>query len=168
MIKVTLKGDDKKAIAGQKITFTFNGKTYTRTTNKKGVASLTINAAAGKTYKFSYKFAGTSYYNRSASGTINLAVKLKTSLKNSGTVLMNNTTYVVSLKDSSGNLKLLDYVSTNKYETTMDIEKRILRKITVEDTIAADEAFSKLMGDEVEPRKDFITKNSKLVADLDI
>ena len=101
--KVTLKGDDKKAIAGQKITFTFNGKTYTRTTNKKGVANLTINAAAGKTYKFSYKFAGTSYYNRSASGTINLAVKLKTSLKNSGTVIMNDTTYTVSLKDSSGN-----------------------------------------------------------------
>ena len=101
--KVTLKGGDGKALAGQKITFTFNGKTYTRTTNKKGVANLTINAAAGKTYKFSYKFAGTSYYNRSASGTINLAVKLKTSLKNSGTVIMNDTTYTVSLKDSSGN-----------------------------------------------------------------
>ena len=100
--KVTLKGDDGKALAGQKITFTFNGKTYTRTTNKKGVANLTINAAAGKTYKFSYKFAGTSYYNRSASGTINLAVKLKTSLKNSGTVIMNNTTYTVTLKDSDG------------------------------------------------------------------
>ena len=100
--KVTLKGGDGKALAGQKITFTFNGKTYTRTTNKKGVANLTINAAAGKTYKFSYKFAGTSYYNRSASGTINLAVKLKTSLKNSGTVIMNDTVYTVSLKDSDG------------------------------------------------------------------
>ncbi|MBE6512861.1 MAG: hypothetical protein E7Z75_06955 [Methanobrevibacter olleyae] len=101
--KVTLKADNGKAISGQKITFTFNGKTYTRTTNKKGVASLTISAAAGKTYKFSYKFAGTSYYNRSASGTINLAVKIKSSFKNSGAVIMNNTPYLVHLKDSSGN-----------------------------------------------------------------
>lgn len=101
--KVTLKDSDGKAMAGQKITFTFNGKTYTRTTNAKGAANLTINAAAGKTYKFSYKFAGTSYYNRSASGTINLAVKIKSSLKNSGTVIMNNTVYNVTLKDSDGN-----------------------------------------------------------------
>ena len=122
--KVTLKGDDKKAIAGQKITFTFNGKTYTRTTNKKGVASLTINAAAGKTYKFSYKFAGTSYYNRSASGTINLAVKLKTSLKNSGTVIMNDTVYTVSLKDSDGKAlanKPVDFTFDGKtYQNSTD------------------------------------------------
>ena len=121
---VTLKGDDKKAIAGQKITFTFNGKTYTRTTNKKGVASLTINAAAGKTYKFSYKFAGTSYYNRSASGTINLAVKLKTSLKNSGTVIMNDTVYTVSLKDSDGKAlanKPVDFTFDGKtYQNSTD------------------------------------------------
>ena len=122
--KVTLKGDDKKAIAGQKITFTFNGKTYTRTTNKKGVASLTINAAAGKTYKMSYKFAGTSYYNRSSSGTINLAVKLKTSLKNSGTVIMNDTVYTVSLKDSDGKAlanKPVDFTFDGKtYQNSTD------------------------------------------------
>ena len=122
--KVTLKGDDKKALAGQKITFTFNGKTYTRTTNKKGVANLTINAAAGKVYKFSYKFAGTSYYNRSASGTIKLAVKLKTSLKNSGTVIMNDTVYTVSLKDSDGKAlanKPVDFTFDGKtYQNSTD------------------------------------------------
>ena len=52
-------------------------------------------------------------------------------------------------------------------ETTMDIEKRVLRKITVEDTRAADEVFSKLMGDEVEPRRTFIEENAVFVQNLD-
>ncbi len=53
-------------------------------------------------------------------------------------------------------------------ETTMDINTRILRKITVDDLIAADEVFSKLMGDEVEPRKEFIENNAVYVENLDI
>ena len=46
------------------------------------------------------------------------------------------------------------------YETTMDINKRVLRKITVNDCVAADAIFEKLMGDEVEPRRDFIVENA--------
>jgi len=53
-------------------------------------------------------------------------------------------------------------------ETTMDINTRILRKITVNDLIAADEIFSKLMGDEVEPRREFIEQNAVYVENLDI
>ncbi|MBE6156615.1 MAG: DNA topoisomerase (ATP-hydrolyzing) subunit B [Firmicutes bacterium] len=53
-------------------------------------------------------------------------------------------------------------------ETTMDINKRVLRKITVEDAIEADAAFSKLMGEEVEPRRQFIEENAKFVENLDI
>ena len=53
-------------------------------------------------------------------------------------------------------------------ETTMDINHRILRKITVEDTIEADAAFSKLMGEEVEPRRQFIENNAVYVQNLDI
>ena len=53
-------------------------------------------------------------------------------------------------------------------ETTMDIHKRILRQITVEDAIAADEVFSKLMGEEVEPRREFIETNAPHVENLDI
>ena len=53
-------------------------------------------------------------------------------------------------------------------ETTMDIEKRVLRQITVEDTMAADETFSRLMGEEVGPRKEFIEENAVYVQNLDI
>ncbi len=53
-------------------------------------------------------------------------------------------------------------------ETTMDINSRVLRQITVEDTIAADEVFSKLMGEEVEPRREFIETNATYVENLDV
>ena len=54
------------------------------------------------------------------------------------------------------------------WETTMDPTVRTLKKITVEDAVAADQMFSVLMGDEVEPRKDFILKHAKEVKELDV
>ena len=53
-------------------------------------------------------------------------------------------------------------------ETTMDINKRVLRKITVDDCVAADAIFEKLMGDEVEPRRKFIEENAVYVQNLDV
>lgn len=53
-------------------------------------------------------------------------------------------------------------------ETTMDINKRVLRKINVEDAMLADQVFTKLMGEDVEPRRKFIEKNAGFVQNLDI
>ena len=53
-------------------------------------------------------------------------------------------------------------------ETTMDIHKRVLRQITVDDMVRADQVFSQLMGEEVEPRRNFIETNAKFAEMIDV
>ena len=54
------------------------------------------------------------------------------------------------------------------WETTMDPERRSIIQVNIEDAYAADETFSLLMGDKVEPRREFIEQNAKYVTNLDV
>ena len=58
--------------------------------------------------------------------------------------------------------------SEQLWTTTMNPETRTMKRFTLSDAIAADEVFTLLMGDKVEPRKEFIEQNCKMVADLDL
>jgi DNA gyrase subunit B len=75
------------------------------------------------------------------------------------------------LKDSNTviqRFKGLGEMDSNElHETVMDIEKRILKQVTIQDAVIADEIFTILMGDEVEPRKNFISKYAK-EANIDV
>ena len=82
---------------------------------------------------------------------------------------LNNLDPAVRAKAEIARMKGLGEMDAEELnETTMDINKRVLRKITVSDCVAADAMFNRLMGEEVEPRREFIEENAIYVKNLDI
>jgi len=58
--------------------------------------------------------------------------------------------------------------ATQLWDTTMDPDTRTVMQVNLEDAIEADATFSMLMGDRVEPRRDFIQENARAVRNLDV
>lgn len=135
-LKITLKDDLGHILAGKKIAFKVNNKTYYRTTNKKGVASLQINLAKAGTYKVKITFSGNNKLAKSTK-TVKVYVKkqsLKLKVKNKKYKLKSKKKYLTAvLTNSKGKYikgkKITFIVNGKKY--SVKTNKKGLAKVKV-------------------------------------
>ena len=99
--KIYLYDNESNPISGQSVRFTVNGKTYSRTTNSNGLASLKINLAAGK-YKMKVSYAGGAYASATKTVTIT-SYKLATTITPASKTVYKGNAFTITLKDKSGN-----------------------------------------------------------------
>ena len=120
---ITLKDSNGKVLSDRNVILKYRGKTYRKTTNSKGVVSLKINSPIGYTYRLTYSYSGSSYYG-SSSGSVNLKIKMATTLTGSSSTIIKGNAYKVTLKDGNGKAlskKTVTFVfSGNTYTRTTD------------------------------------------------
>ena len=148
---VTLKTGAGKALSKQKVTIKFNGKTYTKTTDSKGQAALSVNLADEKTYSVVANYKGTAIYKASKStGKINVS-KLDTVIESYDRTYSSDSqkVYKISLKDVSGNPlanKTLTYTINNAdYSKTTDENGQIKLDLSADNSF---EIITKYAGDD--------------------
>ena len=134
---ITLKDSSNKVIAGKKVTFRVNGKTYTRTTTSKGVAKVALKFTIEKTYKIAVKFAGDTQY-KAISKTNNIVVKYssKTAKLVTPTLTIPPKTaklYTVTLKNDNGkgiaNQKVIIKIDGKTYTKTTTSSGQVKVKV---------------------------------------
>jgi len=122
---VTLKDGDGKAISKQKVTINVNGKTYTKTTNGKGQATISVKFAGEKTYKVNVKYDGSKIYKKaSTTGKIKVEkINTKITAPTVSALPKESKTYTITLKTGDGK-------ALSKQKVTIKINGKTYTKTT--------------------------------------